>query len=272
MVENCTFERMCDDAINVHSTCLKIDRLEPPNRLVAKFVHKQARGFELFAPGETVRFIRARTMEPGAEVSIRSARLADSETYEIELAGPLPDGIAAGDTIENADWQPEVQLANNIVNRNVSRATLFTTPRRVVCAGNRFIRVAGSAIKLSGDSMSWFESGGCRDVIVRNNVFENCRTGYGQGVIAIDPEIAEPAKQRERYHRNVVVEGNLFETHEVPLLWARSVSNLVWRQNRVVRNDLYRAMRCKPFHFEYFDSVTIDGVPGERNPDFTVSP
>ncbi|MBQ3340441.1 MAG: discoidin domain-containing protein [Kiritimatiellae bacterium] len=271
-VENCTFERMCDDAINVHSTCLKIDRLLPPNRLVAKFVHKQAKGFELFAPGETVRFIKARTMEPGAGAVVASARLVDPETYELEISGPLPDGYMVGDTIENADWQPAVRFANNIVNRNVSRGALFTTPCRVVCEGNRFIRTSSPAIKLSGDSMNWFETGACRDVVIRGNVFEDCGTKCRTGVISIDPEIAAPSEQLQRYHRNVVIEGNRFKALDVPLVWARSVSNLVWRNNCVERGVCGRTLRRKPFHFEYYDGVVIDGVSAESHKDASTTP
>lgn len=271
-VENCLFERMSDDAINVHSTCLKIDRLEPPNRLVAKFVHRQSRGLDLFSPGETVRFIRARTLEAGAEAVIRRARLADPETYELELEGDLPRGYGAGDAVESADWQPEVRFANNIVNRNISRAALFTTPRRVVCESNRLIRVAGSAVKLSGDSMNWYETGGCRDVVIRGNRFENCCASRCRGVIAVDPEIADPAAQRQRYHRNLLIEDNVFDTHDVPLVWAKSVSNVVVRNNLVRRNRRYRGRNRSPYHFEYSGNVTVNGTPAEECPEATTAP
>lgn len=271
-VENCMFERMCDDAINVHSTCLKIERILPPNRLICKFVHRQAKGFEVFAAGDTVRFIKARTMEAKAEVRLTAAKLMDSETYELTLQCPVPSGYAAGDTIESATWQPEVRFVGNKVNRNISRATLFTTPLKVSCESNCFEVISGAAIKLSGDSMNWFESGGCREVVIRGNRFVNSCTTYCAGVIAIDPEIAEPAAQVERYHRNILIEDNLFDMHGVPLLWARSVSGLVWRNNRIVRNDRYRSLRRKPFHFEYFDNVTIDGKDVRNCPDATVEP
>jgi len=271
-VENCMFERMCDDAINVHSTCLKIEKIEPPNRLVARFVHSQAKGFELFKAGDTVRFIRARTMEAEAEAELTSARLIDPETYELEVKWSVPEGYAEGDTIESATWQPAVRFAGNVVSRNISRATLFTTPRPVICESNRFEYVSGAAIKLSGDSMNWYESGGCRDVVIRGNEFISCLMTYCQGMIAIDPEIAEPARQVHRYHRNVLIEDNFLDMHAVPLVWARSVSGLIWRNNRIVRNDRYRSVRRKPFHFEYSDNVIIDGVPAARCPDATVAP
>ena len=272
VVENCCFERMCDDAINVHSTCLKIERVTPPNRLLCRYMHRQSVGFEVFLPGEALRFIRARTLEPGAEVRVAKADLKERDLVEIELEGTVPPEYGAGDAVENADWQPEVRFANNIVNRNVSRGVLFTTPGKVVCESNEFSHISGSAIKLSGDSMNWYESGASRETVIRGNRFRNCCRVYCPGVIAIDPEIREPEGQKERYHRNILIEDNLFETHGVCLVWAKSAKGLTIRNNRIVRNDLYRNRNRKPYHFEYSDDVTVDGLPAGSHPDADVGP
>ena len=61
----------------------------------------------------------------------------------------------------------------------------------------------------------------------------------GRGVIQITPNVKEPWNQRKRYHRNILIEGNVFDQHKSPLLYARSVSNLVWRANRVLQKGGY---------------------------------
>ena len=271
-VENCTFERMMDDAINVHAVGLRVERIVPPSRLVCRFKHPQALGFEVFAPGETLRFIKTRTLENGAEAKIASVCTPSPDIVEIELACRVPEGCVEGDTVENADWQPSVRFAGNMVDRTVARGVLFTTSGKVVCESNVFSHIYGPAIRVSGDSMNWYETGGCRNLAIRGNRFENCRTAYGAGVIAIDPEIADVARQRERYHRGIVIEDNVFETHDVPLVWANSVKGLVWRRNRIVRNDAYRALHRAPLHFEHSEDVSIDGVPAEKHPETTVVP
>ena len=56
-------------------------------------------------------------------------------------------------------------------------------------------------------------------------------------MILVDPQVKDLAGQRERYHRNILVEGNRFDDFSVPLVAGHSVSNLVVRNN-VVSNDV----------------------------------
>lgn len=234
-VENCLFEGMNDDAINVHSTCLRIERVDSPTRILCGYKHNQSVGFEVFLPGENVRAIKARTMEPVEKfVKVVSAEMVAPDRVLLTLDASLPGGCTVGDAVENADWQPAVVFRGNHVRNSSPRATLFTTPGKIVCEDNIFEHISAQAIHMSADTWFWYESGGCRDVLIRNNVFRNVCILRGKGVVQIDPNVQDLPAQKARYHRNVVIEGNLFEQDKGPLLFARSVSNLVWRANKVV--------------------------------------
>jgi len=249
-VENCLFEGMCDDAINVHSTCLRIDRVYARDHILCKYMHPQAVGFEVFLPGERLRAIRSRTLENSeSTVKVASAEMKAVNLVELKLAEPLPEGFGEGDAVENADWQPAVDFRNNIVRLSVPRATLFTTPGKVVCEDNLFESISGQAVHISADAYDWYESGACRDVIIRNNVFRDVRRNSGKGVIQINPNVKDLPAQRQRYHRNIVIEGNLFEQQRGPLLFARSVENLIWHDNQVKGNN--------SFDIEYCEGVQI---------------
>jgi hypothetical protein len=255
VVENCYFEGMVDDAINVHSTCLKIEKVLPPGGLLCRYMHHESFGFETFLPGERLRFIEVKPFEPGAEATVKAVRWHDPTLVEITLCEPVPAKYKAGDAVENADWQPAVTFSRNVVSLSTPRATLFTTPGRVVCESNLFDRVGGQPIHLSADAADWYESGACRDVTIRGNVFTNCFTQYRgreRGLITINPNIVDISSQRERYHRNILVEGNRFDCGDVPLVWARSVSNFVWRGNSVRRPA---GAKTKPFIFEHCEAV-----------------
>ncbi len=250
-VENCLFEGMSDDAINVHSTCLMIESKPSHDRILCRYKHKQSVGFEVFLPGETLRYIRARTLEPVEKtVKVLSAEMKAFDLVELVLAEPVPEGFGVGDAVENADWQPAVDFKRNIVRNSTPRATLFTTPGRVLCEGNLFDHVAGQAVHMSADAWDWFESGACRDITIRNNVFRNCMICSGKGVIQIDPNVKDLKAQKGRYHRNIIIESNVFEQKKGPLVFARSASNLVWRANRVIGD--------KTFDIEFCDDVRID--------------
>ena len=254
-VENCIFEGMSDDAINVHSTCLQIEAIPDPHTLVCRYRHAASVGFEVFLPGETVRFVKASTLEDCERtVKVQTARMTGVDRVELTIDGAVPDGIGIGDAVENADWQPSVVFRNNRVRNCTARAALFTTPGRVLCESNVFERVADRPILLEGDACEWYESGGCRDVVIRGNVFRDCMSGAGGGLIRIAPNVRNLAGQRARYHRNIIIEGNEFDKTAATLLYARSVSNLVWRANRMT------GARPQPPQFDIADceAVKID--------------
>ena len=257
LVENCFFEATVDDAINVHSTCLRIESVPKPDTLVCRYMHHQSTGFEVFLPGERLRFIKAATLEPGAETVVKDARILDHRTAVITLAEPVSEGYASGDAVENADWQPAVVFRNNIARKICARAVLLTTPGKTVIEGNLFDRVSSQVIQLEGDASGWYESGACRDVTIRNNVFRNCAFLRGEGIIQIRPNLKDLKSQKERYHRNIVIERNRFETPRIPLLRACSVSNLVWRGNEVIYNDAFPARGNGPFVIDYSEDLVL---------------
>lgn len=241
-VENCWFGNMLDDAINVHSTCLAITNVLSATRIRCRYMHDQAWGFGVFQPGETLRFIRGRTLENGDCVRITAVEEVSEREVELTLAEPLPTGYGVGDAVENADYQCAVDFRNNVVTRNRARGALFTSPRPIRVEGNLFDRVSGAAILLAGDAQGWYESGACEDIRIAGNVFRDNLTSrfqFTEGVISIYPEIKDLAAQKRAYHRNIIIEDNLFETFDVPLLFAKSAEGIRWRHNRVVENAHY---------------------------------
>lgn len=229
------FEGMMDDAINVHSTCLRIEEKLASDRIRCRYVHDQAFGFEVFAAGETVRFIRARTLENGPVVRVAAVGQVDPRTVDITLEdGAALAGYDVGDAVENADWQPEVDFCDNVVRNNRARAALFTTPGRVRVTGNTFDHVSGSAILFAGDASNWYESGACTDVEISGNSFRDCLTSRYQfcnAVITSAPSVPAIDEQKVPYHRNIRVVGNSFDCPGARLWDWVSAADVEWRNN-----------------------------------------
>ena len=186
-----------------------------------------------------------------------------SEYVTLTLDGPLPEGVGVGDAVENADWQCSATFRGNVVRFNRARGTLFTTPKPVLVESNVFDRVSGTAVLLAGDAHYWFESGACRDVKVSGNVFRNCITSYGShgfsfGIISVCPTVHNIDAQIRRYHGNVSIEDNVFETFNVPLLYAFSTDGLTWRRNRIVRNGRYKGVENPPFIVKKCENLEIE--------------
>ncbi len=246
-VQGATYEAMMDDAINVHATCLGITEVESPRTFIARYMHGQAYGFEVMAPGEKLSFIHGPTLEVDAkQIEVAAVEIIDPRRVRVTLAEDLPAGIGEGDAIENADWHPSVDFSHNLIRHNRARGALFTTPKPVRVIGNHFDHTHGSAILLAGDAQGWYESGACKDVLIKGNTFRHGLTGLYQftdAIIAICPEVRQPDKQKQRYHTNVRIVDNEFITHRVPLLSAISADDVTFSGNTIERNDIYPTIK-----------------------------
>ena len=250
------YEAMMDDAINVHGTYLKIIGVVDDSTVTARYMHSQSWGFAWGAAGETVQFVRSRTMDTAGVMNrIVSIIPADTNSadgaheFRIRFAEPLPDEILNGGKdenfgIENLTRTPEVAFVRNAVRNNRARGALFSTPRMVEVVDNLFDHTSGSAILLCGDCNGWFESGSCRDVTIRRNRFINALTSryqFTEAVISIYPEVPDLARQHDWFHSGIVIEDNEFESFGTPLLYAKSVDGLIFRRNRLLTNNDYPA-------------------------------
>ena len=233
-VTDARFEGMMDDAINVHATCLRIEDIPAPRQIRCRYVHDQAYGFEVFAPGESLRFIRARTLENGPVVVVTAVEPIDERNVLISLDSDVP-GYGVGDAVENAYWQPAVEFNGNTVRNNRARAALFTTSGKVVARGNTFDHVSGSAILFAGDASNWYESGACSDVEISGNRFIDCLTSpyqFCNAVITVAPSVPDLAAQTTPYHRNIRIFGNVFASPGAKTWDAISAANIIWRDNQ----------------------------------------
>ena len=250
------YEGMMDDAINVHGTYLKVVGRLDERTLIGRYMHSQTWGFDWGFAGDSVQFVRSRTMDPAGTARIAGIRPHDSDrtggAREFVIRFEEPVRLAAGEEygIENLSWTPEVLFSGNTVRNNRARGALFSTPRRTVVEDNLFDHVSGTAILLCGDCNGWFETGACRRVEIRRNRFVNALTSlyqFTEAVISVCPVIPDPEGQQGYFHGGpqggILIEENRFETFDAPILYARSVDGLVFRRNVIVHNDDF-----PPFH------------------------
>lgn len=256
--KNGLYEGMMDDAINVHGTYLRVTERIDDHTLVGRYMHGQAYGFFWGDAGDSVQFVRSDVMELVGGNRITDIVPHDRDTltgckeFRITFSEPLPQDIANGKYgVENLEWTPEVLFAGNVIRNNRARGALFSTPKRTVAEDNLFDHTSGTAILLCGDCNGWFETGACRDVVIRNNRFVNALTSMFQftnAVISIYPEIPDLQSQSKYFHggngKGVVIENNLFETFDAPIVYAKSLDGLVFRGNKIRLNNDY-----EPFHW-----------------------
>ena len=83
--------------------------------------------------------------------------------------------------------------------------------------------------------LNWFESGGVKDVTIRNNDFEN--SAYAGGyVFNIFPKIKNRALAGS-FHKKIVIEDNHFRLHEKRFVEVSNVGELVFRNNTYTEDE-----------------------------------
>ena len=279
--QNGRYEGMMDDAINVHGTYLKVIKKEGTNTLLARYMHHESYGFDWGYPGDEIQFINPQAMEVvGNRNRIQTISATDSPgihgakefriVFENDLDQTIGDNATIG--LENLTWTPEVTFSGNTVRNNRARGSLFSTPKRVLVEKNLFDHTSGSAILLSGDCNGWFETGACQDVTIRENKFINSLTNMYQftnAIISIYPVIPELDKQVQYFHKNIKIENNVFETFDRPIVYAKSVDNLVFKNNVIRQNTSYPSFHWNEhrFFFEHVTNYTIENNTFENCSD-----
>lgn len=254
------YEGMMDDAINVHGTYLRVTERVDARTLRGRYMHGQSYGFRWGEPGDTVQPVQSVTMEAVPQLLIIESitptdkdEIAGAKEFLITFTTPVDSTVTGGDSygLENLTRCPTVVFTDNTIRNNRARGSLFSTPRPVLVERNLFDHTSGTAILLCGDCMGWFETGACRDVLIRNNKFVNSLTNmfqFTEAVISIYPEIHDLKHQQLYFHggpdvRGVEIVDNEFDTFDAPILYAKSIDGLRMTNNVIRHNDEY-----KPFH------------------------
>jgi len=272
VIENCAHTGLGDDFLNTHGrNCVVRQRLDDRTLRVDRA--------ECTDAGDEVWFLRkgeSQRREVGRVSAVKPVRLdGGAWGQEVTFAEPLPPDLKTGDFFENRTWNARLTLRRcKVLKRHRARGILVTTPEKVVIEQNLF-RTAGAAILIEGDTDCWFESGACRNVLIRDNVFEDClssgsETGgkweWGEAVITITPSHQPDSAEREPYHRNIRIENNTFKTFDVPLVRARSVRGLSFRNNTVERTNSYAPFAWQKAAF-WFDGCREVAIRGNRYGD-----
>lgn len=246
-IENCAHTGQGDDFMNVHGRNVIITDISNDKTIEVKT------DGSYMAPTDQVWFIKQEDAQRGEIRTVKTVVPVKTHNkvtgYKISFTKPLPKGIKKNDFIENKTWTAGLELRNcQILKRHRARGILVTTPKKVIIENNYF-RTAGTAILIEGDTDYWYESGANNNVQIRNNVFEDCLTSgnahgskgeWGEAVITITPSHRPQDTKAEPYHTNICIRNNVFKVFDAPLIHARSVRNLSFIENEVIKTYSYK--------------------------------
>jgi len=246
-VENCRFEHMLDDAINVHGAYVKIIEILPGRQLLCEISHFQQTGLIFAQPGDSIALLSRETVLPFFQTNVTEVQTLNEKRF-IMTVDKLPKMIPEGSlSAENLTWYPDLEFHDNVVKGNRARSILVTTKGKVIIENN-YLSSQMTGILIEGDNKFWYESGAVKDILIRNNTFENC----GYGISDFYPLYVSPmltAEQRlgeGHYHRNIRFIDNKLISFDGRMVFARSVDGLEISGNQIIFSSAYPAFLEQP--------------------------
>lgn len=276
-IENSLFESMLDDAANIHGIYMLVDSVLSSNTLRAHFGHFQQVGDQFADEGDVISFVDKSNLRPVGSGRIRSIDKSDLKAYIIETDFDL-GGVADPTNIalENISRGADVTIRNCTARYNRARSLLLSTYGDVLVEDCDFASQM-SGICVSGDANFWYESGRTKNIVIRNNKFTDLAIGANgpQAILQIDPEI--PTKTRGNdfhYHNSVTFTGNIVETFDSQIIYARSVGTLDISDNIFIDSKSYAPLfpRQPVIDVQFCGDVTIkDNDFSKWKPDAEIS-
>jgi hypothetical protein len=276
-IENCKQVGMGDDFLNLHGMNVMVQKRVDDHTVEVGAAGKTGASYVLDV-GDEVWFINGETVQRGETGTIKEIReIRDNSKLiakHIVFEQKIPVGLKEKDALENKTWTAELEVRGcHILKKHRARGLLITTPKRTVVENNYF-RSAGTAILIEGDVNYWYESGAVNDLTIRNNIFEDCFSSgfsgdWGHAVITVHPSYQPQTDNTEAYHRNIRIENNTFKSFDYPILFARSVRNLIFAGNKLSRTTTYEpfAVNKATFWFDGCREVLIkDNIWSENFP------
>lgn len=233
-VSGCEFVGAGDDCLNVHGVHFRLVDIGK-DCVTVRFMHPQTHGFDPFKKGDKLAVIDPKSLLEKGTAQVVASRLLNETDIHLELCS-LCGEMEVGDAIEDVSACPKLDFHSNKISRIVTRGVLVTTREKVEIKENFFNQTAMSAILISDDARSWFESGRCLDVTIEGNRFLHC----GQPTILIKPE---NAVDKGAVHKNIRIIGNDFNSKLC--LRAHSADGIIFEDNSGVGKKAMQADRCE---------------------------
>ena len=239
IVENCDVGYQGDDCINIHTTPGLVEYA------YGNTLEMIVRNGNNFYVGCEIGFHKAEDYtSTDFTAVITEYKLQETmefgQRYTVTLDRKVPDEIEENWIAHNIDNNGEYYIIrNNYFHENRARGLLLGSPNGLV-ENNRLYKTQLSPINISLDHGSqWIEGTGVNNLIIRNNVFEECDLLGSDAYINIfaSSSFNEEGIILGECFNDILISGNTFINPKNKIVMARSVTNLAIVNNTIKNPD-----------------------------------
>ena len=176
-------------------------------------MHNESWGFQAFAEGDELEFIKWNTLIPFGKATVKSFEKLNDTDIKLLIEGDVPGIELEKDVVENATWTSDLYVRNCDFGPTSGRGILCTTRGEVIIENNNFHNLWGPALLIEDDCNFWFESGYTKEIIFRNNRVSRCENACmweGAPSIRYTPKVMDESSETP-VHGRLVLKNNIFE-------------------------------------------------------------
>ena len=224
-VENCRFENMLDDAINIHGNYLVCTKTVDDKTIMVQNRSAGIRAMQYLLPGDEFVIYKGNTQEIRCKGIVKTAEYLPDQYLDmcITLKEKIDSVVEEGDCLENLR-KHEIEVRNCY--SNCMGGFRISSGKRVLIEDCTF-ETSGFSVAFTGDMNYWYENTGVKDVTIRNCKFLNCR----------NPVITDcgfkPTPKAPFYHKNIKFINNTVISPRTPVMRLSNVDGIVYEDNIV---------------------------------------
>ena len=230
LIEDCSFEGMCDDGINLHSSALSVQEQPAPDQiLVIKHTFSVRAGDELI-------LVRSASADIGDKTKVKEV-LDKGGSWLVTLDKSFPK-LETGSGFEYSDnFYNLSEMASPFVIRNCrfndyrGRGILVSSQNGLI-ENNTFNLNEGWGVVFSYESVRWAEGPLAKNITVRNNDFY-AHGDASQAAILSHIETRNDATVTSRPYRDIKIENNRFYDYGTPVIQLEAAKNVDIISNQV---------------------------------------
>ena len=241
-IKNCTFENMLDDGTNIHGTYVRVNKIIDEYTLAVETYHPHQNGFLFGEEGDLVQILDQKNLQITSEPMIlKKVKRVNEKISYLTFNKPITGKVEIYDGIENISWQPTAVIENNVIRNNRARSMILKTRKKVVVRNNHLSSQMAS-FRITGDLGLWNESSPSEDLLIENNVIEDCVYGGNgaQAIFLIDPQYVDKKNFEGKYSKNITIRNNIIKTFDSSILVAMSVDGLTFENNQIIQTDTFK--------------------------------
>ena len=230
-MENCTFDGIGDDFINVHNYYHAVIKREGDTTCWMQEktpTGTHAQSLDYPDVGDTLELTTVGTMQLIDTYKVLACEpMAEDWMCKVVLDHPLPENTE-GLVLADVTRLPRVEVIGCHARCHHARSILIKS-RNVLIEGNTMRDVAGAGVYVAPEAW-WYEGVAPADVTIRNNRIINCGSTFGGAIMVL----ASSEQAKGQCIKNIVIEDNIIECPRVP--FGISVSNT--DGVRIARNQI----------------------------------